>query len=219
VLGTGSDWSVDLIWGRLEFTKKNTDLRGNTMFRTHFFSFVIVLAGLPGLASADQLTAIIQQDLAALGYEPGNLDGEVTTQTVIAVSKFQAEHDLEVTGEVTPQLAGVIKAAISQQGQTSSSAPAVAAAPGAPNPAALQAAQQACLQQKVADAQQKQTRSRGLRSLARAVSRIGGNDVAEVLADVQGDIYDINLTREDLASAAKDLGLSEAEVEACRNPQ
>jgi len=186
---------------------------------------IFFAASTPGLAAADELTAIIQQDLTSLGYDPGNLDGEATMQTIVAVSKFQAEHDMEVTGEITPQLAGVIKAAINQQGQTAPTAKAMAAspAPAAQDPAALQAAQQACLQQKVAAAQEAQTKKRGLGSLMRAVSRtasrIGGNDVASAVADASADIYTAGAVAGDLQSAAEDLGLTEDEVEACRNPE
>jgi peptidoglycan hydrolase-like protein with peptidoglycan-binding domain len=195
-------------------------------------TLLFVVATLPGLAGADELTAIIQQDLSTLGYDPGNLDGEATVQTVVAVSKFQAEHDMEVTGEITPQLAGIIKAAISQQGQgqraqgqQDQAEPASAASPAtpAPDPAALQAAQQACLQQKVADAQEAQRKKRGIGSLMRAVSRtasrIGSNDTARAVANASSDIYTAGAVASDLESAAKDLGLTESDVEACRNPQ
>ncbi len=181
---------------------------------------------LPGLSSADDLTAIIQKDLASLGYDPGNLDGEATVPTIVAVSKFQAEHGMEVTGEITPQLAGVIKAAINQGGAGGSAptaAPAPAAAPvAAPNPAALQAAQQACLQKKMADAQEAQKKKRGLRSLMRAVgnasSQFGASEVAASVAQASSTIYTAGAVASDLESAAKDLGLTESDLEACRNP-
>jgi len=191
------------------------------MARALIPTLIFVVAALPGLAGADELTAIVQKDLATLGYDPGNLDGEATVPTVIAVSKFQAEHDMEVTGEITPQLAGVIKAAIKQR---SGAAPAVAASPpaAATDPAALQAAQQACLQQKMADAQEAQKKKRGLGSLMRAVStaasRLGNNDVSSAVASASADIYTAGAVAGDLESAARDLGLTESDVEACRNP-
>jgi peptidoglycan hydrolase-like protein with peptidoglycan-binding domain len=195
------------------------------MARALIPTLIFALAALPGLAGADELTAIIQKDLATLGYDPGNLDGEATVPTVIAVSKFQAEHDLEVTGEITPQLAGVIKAAMKQQAGGTPAAPALAAAPApaaAMDPAALQAAQQACLQQKVADTQDAQKKKRGFGSLMRAVgtaaSRLGNNDVSSAVASASADIYTAGAVAGDLESAAKDLGLTESDVEACRNP-
>jgi peptidoglycan hydrolase-like protein with peptidoglycan-binding domain len=104
------------------------------------FLVAAVLAALcfSPLAGADELTEIIQKDLVVLGYDPGNISGEMSMETVVAISKFQAENSLEVTGEASPQLAGIIKARISGR-----SGGAVAAAPAQPDPAALRAAQQA----------------------------------------------------------------------------
>ena len=165
-------------------------------------------------AFADDLTAMIQTDLAELGYETGNTDGELSMETVVAISKFQAEHDLEVTGEPTPQLAGIIKA---------SSSPKLSAdAPVSQDPAALQAAQQACLQQKVAAAQESQKKKRGFGSLMSAIGRtaaqVGGVEVSSEISQASYDVYAANATAADLKSAAKDLGLTEDDVESCRNP-
>ncbi|HUD97874.1 MAG TPA: peptidoglycan-binding domain-containing protein [Woeseiaceae bacterium] len=182
---------------------------------------LLAVALVPGLAIADDLTKIIQQDLVTLGYDPGNTDGEATTQTIVAISKFQAENNLDVTGEASPQLAGVIKAAIKQK-----NAPAAAAqAPSTPAPpqdaAALQAAQQACLQEKIAANQESNKKKRGFGSLMRAVSRTAsrvGGDAAYDIARTTHDIYGVNATAADLESAAKDLGLAESDLEECRNP-
>ena len=166
-------------------------------------------------AFADEITQIIQEDLAALGYATGSVNGEMTTETIIAISKFQAENDLEVTGEASPQLAGIIKATASPQLKANPT-------PANQDPAALQAAQQACLQEKLATAQASQKKSRGIGSLMRAVSRtaaqIGGLDMSNQLAKVSGDIYSANATAADLKRAAKDLGLTEDDLEACRIP-
>jgi len=56
------------------------------------------------------LTKMIQESLVTLGYDPGNTDGELTKQTVVAISKFQASNGMEVTGQPTPQLAGILAA-------------------------------------------------------------------------------------------------------------
>lgn len=185
-------------------------------------SVLLVVAMVPGLAFADDLTKIIQQDLVTLGYEPGNTDGEASTQTIVAISKFQAENNLEVTGEASPQLAGVIKAAIKQK----NTPVAAAQAPPVPVPqqdaAALQAAQQACLQEKIAAAQEANKKKRGFGSLMRAASRtasrFGGSDTARAISQTTHDVYSVNATASDLSSAAKDLGLTEDEIEQCRNP-
>jgi peptidoglycan hydrolase-like protein with peptidoglycan-binding domain len=66
---------------------------------------------LPIAAAGDELTQIVQKDLLTLGYEPGNTNGEATVDTIVAISKFQAEHGLDVTGKATPQLLGIRQAA------------------------------------------------------------------------------------------------------------
>lgn len=173
---------------------------------------------------ADDLTKIIQEDLAAMGYDVGEASGERTVQTAIAISQFQAEYDLEVTGEPSPQLAGIIKAkmkkpAASQATATSTAAPA--AAPAA-SPESLQAAQQECLQEKYESAQKSQQTKRGISSLISAVTRTAGqtgsSELAADISQTSSDVYNANATASDLSSAAKDLGLTESDIEACRNP-
>ena len=173
---------------------------------------------------ADDLTKIIQEDLTAMGYEAGEASGERTVQTAIAISQFQAEYDLEVTGEPSPQLAGIIKAkmkkpAASQATATSTAAPA--AAPAA-SPESLQAAQQQCLQEKYESAQKSQQTKRGIGSLISAVTRTAGqtgsSELAADISQTSSDVYNANATASDLSSAAKDLGLTESDIEACRNP-
>lgn len=195
------------------------------MSRIKLLTLTLVACALPTLATADQLTMIIQQDLQTLGYDPGNTDGDMTTQTVVAISKFQAENALAVSGEPTPQLAGVIKAAISKRSSPAtagvSSVRPAAASPG--REAASQAAQQACLQERIAAAQAANQKKRGLGSLMRAATRTAarfgaGSDTARAISETSRQIYDANATAADLASAARDLGLTEDEIEKCRNP-
>jgi peptidoglycan hydrolase-like protein with peptidoglycan-binding domain len=61
------------------------------------------------------MTQSVQMHLQALGYATGNTDGDLSTDTVIAISQFQAENGLEVTGEVTPQLLGILGARVDAQ--------------------------------------------------------------------------------------------------------
>lgn len=58
------------------------------------------------------LVQIIQRHLVALGYDPGNTTGDLTKQTVVAITKFEAAKGMPVTGQATPQLAGVLAAAV-----------------------------------------------------------------------------------------------------------
>lgn len=180
----------------------------------------------PGVARADELTQIVQQDLTTLGYDTGGTDGTVTTKTIIAVSRFQSEHNLEATGEITPQLAGVIKAAISrgESAGTVAQPAASAAAPAAPveTEADLRARQQACLQERAAAAQRNAELKRGLGRLLSAVSRTtsryGSGETASAISGTTGDVNSASATMNDLEGAAQDLGLSQSDVDACRNP-
>lgn len=167
-------------------------------------------------AVADDITLMVEQELSRLGYATGPVDGEETMETVIAISKFQSEANLPVTGEVSPDLARalMIQKEAPTAGADANATSGDAAAPQ--DPAALQAAQQACLQEKVAAAQASQKKKRGLGSLMRAVTRNVGFDSG--MTETMHDVYNANATAEDLASAAKDFGLTEDEVEACRNP-
>jgi hypothetical protein len=47
----------------------------------------------------------IQEYLVILGYEPGNVDGVLDTLTQVAISQFQAEEGLPVTGQPSAELA------------------------------------------------------------------------------------------------------------------
>jgi peptidoglycan hydrolase-like protein with peptidoglycan-binding domain len=188
---------------------------------------VIVLAcAQAGAALADELTQMVQLDLTTLGYDPGVADGNATTKTIIAVSKFQSEHNMEVTGEITPQLAGVIQAAISQRSNPAGAQQAVAATQPQMTPeqaqADLKARQQACLQKKVADAQQSSKTRSGFGKLfnavSRSASRFGGGETAAAISTSAGDAYSVNATVNDLEGAAKDLGISDSDIEACQNP-
>jgi peptidoglycan hydrolase-like protein with peptidoglycan-binding domain len=163
---------------------------------------MIIAIAATGPAIADPLVQIIQQDLVTLGYDPGTTDGEMGTKTIVAISKFQAEHDMEVTGEATPQLAGIIKAAINKPDQAPSGASA------APTTAPAVAS----------NAQQDRGFGRLLSAVSRTGSLIGGSSTANQIARTAGDIYAVNATASDLEAAAEDLGLTEDDLEACRNP-
>lgn len=200
------------------------------MLRKMFPSCLLLAMLLPAIANADELTQIIQKDLIALGYDPGNIQGEASMETVVAISKFQAENDLDVTGEATPQLAGIIKAKLKAKndpGAASASAPAAAAAATAASQpmdeASLQQAREACLQEKAAAAQAAKKKKRGFGSLMRAVTntatRFGGNEVTRQISETSRDVYDVNATAQDWERAAEDLGLTADDIEACRNPQ
>lgn len=62
----------------------------------------------------------VQEGLRAAGYYQGAVDGVIGSRTRAAIIAFQKEHQLEATGEVTPDLMAML----------SQSQPAAAASPG-----------------------------------------------------------------------------------------
>jgi hypothetical protein len=157
-------------------------------------------------AETDGMTLMIQEDLAELGYGVSPT-GKMDTDTAIAISQYQAENGMPVTGEPSPQLAGILAAGDSS-----------AAGSAERSPEELQAAQQACLQQKMEEAQAAQKKKRGFGSLMRGVGRLAGQLGDYDLAQTTGDIYQAGATVEDFSQAAKDLGLTEDDIAACQNP-
>ncbi|MEZ5566580.1 MAG: hypothetical protein R3F24_14215 [Gammaproteobacteria bacterium] len=100
-----------------------------------------------------------------------------------------------------------------------SSATSPATAPSETAPRELQAARQACLDQKVQSAQQSKKGIGKLfgaaRNLAKDVtSSISGSDSSQVVSDV----YSPDATDADVAAAARSLGISPEDIEACRTP-
>ncbi|NNK34066.1 MAG: hypothetical protein HKP02_13130, partial [Xanthomonadales bacterium] len=129
---------------------------------------------------------------------------------------------MEITGEVTPQLVGALRAAKNQPAQPAAAAAAPAAA--APQQAlTLQQRQQACLQEKAAAAQERNKKKRGMMKLLSAVTRtsrqFGDGGLASDISRTANEVYNVNATANDLEQAGKDLGLTPDEMEACRNPQ
>lgn len=175
---------------------------------------------LPASVLADELTKQIQRDLVVLGYDPGSISGEGTLETTTAIAKFQAEHGLEITGNASPELAGRLATEVqAMRGGTRSASPANASSPAKPapaDPAASQAAQQACLQERMAERQEAQKKKRGLGRLMSAVSRtasrMGNQDVSQTM----GDVFSASQTADDLGAAARDLGVTDDEIAACR---
>ena len=116
--------------------------------RSSLALLAIVVAATPALA--DELTLSVEQDLTRLGYGTGEADGEETVETVIAIAKYQAEHNFEITGEVTQELVQALSAT-----ERVGDAPAIAALQPDPSAAVvvseagLRAAREACLKDKM----------------------------------------------------------------------
>jgi len=206
--------------------------------RTNISIVTILVSLLTASALADELTLMIEKDLAALGYETGPVDGEETMQTVIAISKFQAQNDMEVTGEATPQLAGILSAKNSASNRATSPVdiaqtptassepvpePTVGEATQSPksltDEEALQAAQQACLEEKIQKQQAKNEKKRSLSNLLGAAGRLAARQGNYDIQQATAEAYDANATADDVGIIAKELGLSKKQVKACENPK
>jgi peptidoglycan hydrolase-like protein with peptidoglycan-binding domain len=71
-------------------------------------------ASLSSATAGDPLTQI-QADLVTLGYQPGNTNGVLDTMTKVAISQFQAEYGLAVTGEPSQSLANSLAAEVARR--------------------------------------------------------------------------------------------------------
>ncbi len=60
----------------------------------------------------DNNTQTVQNYLQALDYDTGDANGEMNLDTTIAISQFQAEYGMDATGEITPQLIGILAAKV-----------------------------------------------------------------------------------------------------------
>jgi len=90
--------------GTVEFDFVISDVRINPTFGA--------AASLLPEDDTNNLVRIIQGHLVTLGYDPGNTDGELSKATVVAITKFEAANNMPVTGKATPQLAGILAAAV-----------------------------------------------------------------------------------------------------------
>lgn len=206
-------------------TVNNYQFEGPFMPRTlqkkSLSAFLVFALCVSTQVNADDLTQRIQKDLVVLGYDPGNVDGQATDTTVAAIAQFQAERGMPVTGEVSPLLAGVISAEVSKKASTTAASPAspvAATTPPVQDPEALRAAQQACLEQKMAESQAASKKKQGFGRLLSAVSRTAGQSGNSDLAQSASDVYSASATADDLTAAAKDFGLTDDEIAACQNP-
>lgn len=103
--------------GVMEIVQETLELRCNTglpdpaEFSQTFMGGMAVPAAALQTVTRDNLLQMIQVDLEKLGYGPGNTQGLLDKPTAVAIAKFQAEKGMEVTGQPSPQLAGVLQAA------------------------------------------------------------------------------------------------------------
>ena len=162
----------------------------------------VILAVSPALP-ADELTQMIQKDLVALGYDPGTIDGQLTTKTQVAISKFQSDNGLPVTGEPSPQLAGVMASKVEQMRGGDQQATAEASEED------KAAAKRDCEQRKAQATAEKRQKATGFRRLAGAGTRLLGRYGSGEAAGAANDAYVAGSAAGDAAVAADELGLTD----------
>jgi hypothetical protein len=96
----------------------------------------------------------------------------------------------------------------------------IPAPPAAPDDAAARRqAEEACLRNKMAKAQAAQKKKRGFGTLLNAAGRAAGMLGNQDLVTAAGDVAAASATAGDLASAARDLGITEDEIAACQGSE
>jgi peptidoglycan hydrolase-like protein with peptidoglycan-binding domain len=136
-------------------------------------------SGSPPAGDEGSLTGMIQRDLVALGYDPGSISGEMDVNTAIAISKYQAENNMAVTGEASPQLAGILSAqadalrggTAQQRSAANQTAPGLDAAPTSD-------ADPTCVREVAAETADTSRR------LGRLIGRLGGRRASQELSEV-----------------------------------
>jgi hypothetical protein len=94
--------------GTVEFEFITTEIRINPDFNA-------AVSPLESTSEPINLVQIIQGHLTSLGYTPGNTNGELDKMTVVAITQFEASKGMPITGQATPQLAGILAAAVDAQ--------------------------------------------------------------------------------------------------------
>jgi peptidoglycan hydrolase-like protein with peptidoglycan-binding domain len=65
-----------------------------------WLAFLLLLAGMSGIARADQTTARVQQALKDQGFYYGEVTGQKTADTTAAIRRYQIRNGLQITGEI-----------------------------------------------------------------------------------------------------------------------
>jgi hypothetical protein len=136
----------------------------------------------------------------------------VTTVDAIRVGELPDE-----TPTTTRVMGAELPATAFQQQTPATSPPMVPSTPQR-DAATLRTAQQACLKQKMQQAEAAKKKKHGLGSLFGAITRTASRYGVADLSRANDEIYNANATANDVATAAKDLGLTEDDVAECRDP-
>lgn len=159
---------------------------------------IAVAITFPAMLLADDIVLSVERSLEKLGYDVAKPDGTPDQKTQIAITRFQMENGLPVTGEASVQLAAMLET------KASGNAPPAAAAaeqPAAEKPKCVPKSSQ----EKVADTQKK---AWGVGKIAGAASSVmgvfGGNSKAYQAAATTSQAA---AATSSAASGAQDLGM------------
>jgi hypothetical protein len=98
--------------GAIEYTHRTEELVCNPDLAS-VFSVGVALPNQPSQPESEEaLVRRIQEYLVILGYEPGNIEGVLDALTQVAISQFQAEQGMQVTGEPSAELAEILAQAV-----------------------------------------------------------------------------------------------------------
>jgi peptidoglycan hydrolase-like protein with peptidoglycan-binding domain len=142
-------------------------------------------------------------DLVALGYNPGSIQGDLTPETADAISKFQTDNNLQVTGAASPLVAAIISAKVDEMRNPAAEAPArgVGQTTAVGGSTATPSAPGDC-EPTVADAAEDTRKTAGaVGRLASALGRFGGNRATDAVRDAA----DATSAAAGVATAAGDL--------------
>jgi hypothetical protein len=130
----------------------------------------------------------------------------------------------ELPGNLKPMTMGGMGnlGAMMQQGAAAPAASAGTQSPYQSSDQDLSARQQSCLEEAAAAAarkQEKEKKKKGFGRLMGAVSRTAGRfGAGGDISKINQDVYDANATASDVSIMAEELGITEDDVERCRNP-
>lgn len=141
--------------------------------------------------SAEDLTSAVQRNLLILGYEISSISGEMDVETAIAISKFEAANNMDVSGEVSQPLANALEASVAAM-RNGESAPAAAAQASLSADAQAEPEDPNCLRETTDDAVDSSlSAGRLARAGGRLFSRFGGDRAAQELNEAAATATDV----------------------------
>jgi len=215
-----------------KFDRDYRTVSGSTMYES--YRQVMRLSGMldaaqrAEMADAQKQMAEMEKQLAQMPPAQRQMVMQQMGPQMAMMKQMASGGGFEMTTEVQQIVVNPPAAPAGQAGGPCAPA-GLSAAPGAPaapptpaaaavaaqDPDAAKAAQEACLKEKIQQAQAAQQKKRGMGKLLGAVGRAASMLGEADLARTVNDLYAANATAADLADAARDLGLTEDEIAEC----